>query len=119
MAGKREPPVIQSDPWPLRVDADGIIRIGKGRLTLHAVIEAWGAALTPEAIARDFGQQPADIYGAISYYLRHREDLRPYFEQLQSEANEQRLQIQAEQPPFPTRAELEERLSREHAKAGQ
>src|SRR5207253_190715 len=34
-------PTIHNDPWPLRVDEDGVIRVGKGRLTLDAVIDAW------------------------------------------------------------------------------
>ena len=111
-------PIIHEDPWPLRVDADGVIRVGKGRLTLDTVIEAWREHLSPGEIAREFRQEPEDVYAAIAYYIRHRDELKPYLEQQAYAAYKLRDQIGAEQRPFPTRAELLKRLEAKHAEAG-
>src|SRR5579864_8098606 len=97
-------PIIHQDPWPLRVDADGVIRVGKGRLTLESVIEAWREKLDPYEIAQGFSQDPADVFAAIDYYIRHQDELKPYLEQQAFEALKLREQIEAEQRPFPSRA---------------
>lgn len=112
-------PMIENDPWPLRVDADGVIRVGKGRLTLTTVIEAYHSGMPPDEIARGFDQVPADVFAAIAYYLRHQDELKVYLDQQAYEAYRLREQIEGEQPPFPTRAELMERRDRSHAPTGQ
>jgi uncharacterized protein (DUF433 family) len=112
-------PIIHDDPWPLRVDADGVIRVGKGRMTLVTLLEAWGEQLTPAEIAVQFDLPVADVYSAIGYYLRHQADLRPYLQEQAEQGEKLCSQIKAEQGPFPTRVELQKRLDHQHAKTGQ
>ena len=116
---KRPVPVIMNDPWPLRVDADGVIRVGKGRLTLDTVIEAYQGGMPPDEIAQSFEHNLADVFAAIAYYLNHQEELKAYLDQQAYEAYQLREKIEAEQAPFPTRAELLERRDRSHAQTGQ
>jgi hypothetical protein len=104
-------PVIHADdPWPLRMDADGVIRVGKGRHTLNTVIAALNDGLSPGDIALGFDLVPEVVYAAISYYYRHQDELKPYLDQQAYDALKLREQVEAEQSPFPTRAELLDRL---------
>ena len=118
---KRPAPVIQNDPWPLRVDADGVIRVGRGRLTLNTAIEVYQGGMSPDEIARtfDLATCASDVFAAIAYYLRHHDELKAYLDQQAYDAYRLREQIEAEQPPFSTRAELIERRDRNHAQTGQ
>ena len=60
---------------PLSEDADGVIRVGGMRVTLRTVVEAFNDGCTAEEIAAQYPSlQLADIYAAITYYLRHRND---------------------------------------------
>ena len=52
--------VLESQSLPLHVDADGVIRVGEGRLTLATVVEAHEDHLTPEEIAAAFNRQSCD-----------------------------------------------------------
>jgi uncharacterized protein (DUF433 family) len=112
-------PTIQNDPWPLRIDADGTIRVGDSRLTLAAVVEAVEDGLSPDEIAEAFEPPRSVIYAVLAYYLNHKDELKPYLEQQAYEAYKLRDKIEASQRPFPTRSELAERLAQKHAQTGQ
>src|SRR4051794_9051037 len=72
---------------PLMTDKDGVVRIGKTRVTLDTVIHAFKRGATPEEIVQ---QYPAlalvDIYGTITYYLQHRPEVEAYLNQRDEEA---------------------------------
>lgn len=64
---------------PLRLDARGTIRVGRSRVTLDTVIDAYHRGASPEAIARQFPAVTlADVYGAIANYLQHQVEMDAY-----------------------------------------
>ena len=70
------------DPPLLRTDTDGVIRIGETRVTLDTLVGAYTDGATAEAIAQQYPTLSlADVYAALSYYLRHRGDVDVYLQQ--------------------------------------
>jgi uncharacterized protein (DUF433 family) len=93
---------------PLRLDADGILRVGGTRVTLDSVIGAYEQGATAEAIATQYDSLALrDIYGAITYYLENPEEVAAYLRQQQEEAAEVRRQFEARSP----QAGIRERLA--------
>src|SRR5437773_2482815 len=71
--------VIQSAAAPLRVDENGDVRIGKTRVLLDLVVDAFNAGESAESIAEMYSSlELADVYGVIAYYLKHREEIDAY-----------------------------------------
>lgn len=64
---------------PLEVGADGVVRVGRTRVTLDTVVMAFLEGVSAEGIA---GQYPSlqlpDIYSTIGYYLRHQTEVGAY-----------------------------------------
>lgn len=101
---------------PLRVDETGTIRVGQTRVTFDVFIGAYRHGTPPEALAEQFESLDlADIYGAISYYLRHREDLDRYLVRREAEADQLRKEIEEMQGPRLTRQILLDRLAAKNA----
>ena len=66
---------------PLRLDAQGTIRVGRSRVTLDTVIAAYHQGASPETIARQFPAVTlAEVYGAIAYYLQHQAEMDAYLQ---------------------------------------
>lgn len=64
---------VHSLPDALRLDADGVIRIGRSRVTLESLFAAFANGATPEQIVIDFPTLDlADVYSAIGYVIRNR-----------------------------------------------
>lgn len=73
---------LQVAPLPLHEDSRGTVRVGGTRVTLDTVVEAFLEGLTAEEIAQQYPVlELADIYAAISHYLRNRESIDIYLEQ--------------------------------------
>jgi uncharacterized protein (DUF433 family) len=92
--------VASSEPVPLRIEADGTVRVGKTRVTLDILVGAYNMGYSAEKIARSYSTlQLADIYAVLSYYLRHREEVDAFLLQRQLEAEELRRKIEELCPP--------------------
>jgi len=91
--------VIQTEVPPLRQDSTGALRIGTSRVLLELVIQAFqDGAATPEAIVQRYPTTTLpDIYAAIAYYLRHREDVEAYLAEREQRAGEVRQRIESRQ----------------------
>ncbi len=64
---------------PLRLDAQGTIRVGRSRVTLDTVIAAYHQGASPETIVRQYPAVTlAEVYGAIAYYLQHQAEMDAY-----------------------------------------
>lgn len=65
----------------VRMDSDGVLRIGSTRVMLDSVLASFEKGHSAEAILQ---QYPAltleEVYGAITYYLSHREDVNEYLQ---------------------------------------
>lgn len=65
---------------PLHRDTHGVLRVGGTRVTLDTVVAAFETGASAEEIADDYPLRLDDVYAVITYYLRHRDELRTYLE---------------------------------------
>lgn len=87
---------------PLRVDETGTVRVGKSRVLLETVIQAFHDGATPEEMIQDYDPlELEDVYGAISYYLGHRGQVDAYLAERECQAGELRRQVEASQRHLP------------------
>lgn len=117
-------PTIQPDPVPLRVDEHGVIRVGETRLYLELIVDEYDKGATPEQIVDAYDSlELADVYAAIAYYLRHRDEVREYMRQQEQKAQEVEDRLRAERPVPPGLKEkllaCRVALERSHASSGQ
>ena len=89
---------IHTDPIPLRVDENGVIRVGDSQVLLDIVIREFNNGAEPEAIAQGFpALNLADVYGVIAYYLRHRKEVDEYLYIRRQEGERLREEIESKQ----------------------
>jgi uncharacterized protein (DUF433 family) len=99
---------LKADPSPLRRGSDGTIRIGQTRVPLETVVYAFNEGATAEEVAYRYPTLDlADIYATITYYLRHRIEVDEYIQDQETQAQELRQKIEAQQPDH---RDLRERL---------
>jgi len=92
---------------PLRLDADGTLRVGGTRVTLDSVIGAFDEGASAEQIVMQYDVLALrDVYGAITYYLENPEEVAAYLRQQQEQAAEVRRQFETRSP----QAGIRERL---------
>jgi uncharacterized protein (DUF433 family) len=95
------------DPLPVQMDKNGVLRVGETRVTLDLVVFAFQQGSTAEEIAQQYTSLDlADVYGAISYYLRHRAEVERYLEKREREGEDLRRQIEARFDPQGVRERL-------------
>jgi uncharacterized protein (DUF433 family) len=100
-------------PPPLRVDGDGVVRVGGTRVTLDTVVTAYIEGATAEEIVLRYDSlRLADVHAVISYYLEHRTEVEAYLEQRHQEAEELRRQVEARTPQAGIRKRLLARRSK-------
>jgi uncharacterized protein (DUF433 family) len=99
---------IHTDRTPLRVDAQGVVRVGDSQVLLDIVIREFNNGAEPETIARGFPTLDlADVYAVVGYYLRHRQEIDEYLDARRQQAVTLRSEIESEQLD---RAELRAKL---------
>lgn len=104
---------LSAIPPPLRIVEGGAVRVGKSRITLDLIVEEYESGMTPDDMIRAYDTLDlADVYGAIAYYLSHRDTVREYMKRREAEAAALRAEIEARQP----RISREELLARRAAK---
>ena len=92
---------------PLQQDDTGTIRVGKTRVTLDTVVGAWEDGATAEEIVQSYDVLAlADVHAALSYYLRHREDIEAYMTHREQEAETIRQENERRFPPDAFRERL-------------
>ncbi|HEY8601568.1 MAG TPA: DUF433 domain-containing protein [Thermomicrobiales bacterium] len=95
---------------PLRLDEQGTIRVGRSRVTLDLVIDAYHRGVSPETIAQQFPVMSlAEIYGAITYYLQHQSEMNEYLNERAEAAAPLLHRLEAGANPVGLRAELQGR----------
>ncbi len=96
---------------PIRRDDYGRYRIGQTNILLDLVIYAYQQGSTPETITDYYPTLSLDdVYLAIGYYLRHRDEIKTYLNEQKTEAQQAQLDHEAKYPPKLTREILLERL---------
>lgn len=100
-------PLNPTETLPLETDSDGVIRVGKTRVTLDTVITAFRDGATAEEIAQQYPSlQLADIYSVIGYYLRHRSEVDGYLRRRTQQAEQVRERNEARFDPSGIRDRL-------------
>jgi uncharacterized protein (DUF433 family) len=89
---------IKHDDIPLTTTTDGVVVVTGTRVALDLIVAAFTSGATAEEIAQQYPTvQLADVYAAITYYLRHGDDVDPYIAHRREQAehvradNERRL----------------------------
>jgi uncharacterized protein (DUF433 family) len=99
---------------PLREDPPGVFRVGKSRVLLELVVGAHRRGASPREIVRMYDSlDVGDVFAVIAYYLAHPAEIDEYLAECDRRAEELRRQIEASQPPGPSKEEL---LARARAK---
>lgn len=81
---------------PLRLEADGTLRMGLTRVTLDVVASSFEEGATPEAIVEQFPTlNLPDVYLVLGYVLKHPEELASYLEKRRVRADEFRRKAEA------------------------
>jgi len=104
---------LHTDAVPLHLDDTGTIRVGASRVTLDVLLADHRSGMSPEEIVRQLDTLSlADVYAAIAYYHRHRDEVDEYLTRRKEEAAELRAKIEADQSDRPNlKAELLARLA--------
>ena len=107
---------FSSEPIPLHRDEQGDIRVGSSRVLLDLVIHAFQDGATPEAIVQMYPTlKLVDVYGAITYYLRHKSDVDSHLSQREQRAKDVRSKIETQQGDL---SDIRGRLLKRCEKAG-
>ena len=105
---------LHAAPPPLRTDPGGVVRVGTSRVSLDVIVEQYENGMTPDDMVRAYDTLAlADVYAAIAYYLRHRDEVRAYLKRRGEEAEVLRAQIEAARPPVSRDELLARRGARE------
>ncbi|OHB74297.1 MAG: hypothetical protein A2Z34_08740 [Planctomycetes bacterium RBG_16_59_8] len=107
---------IASETVPLATGADGVVLVGKTRVTLDAVISAFLDGATAEEIAHQYPPLDlADVYSVITYYLRRRGEVDVYLQQRRAQSAKIRAQNESRFDPTGVRGRLMARRSFENS----
>jgi uncharacterized protein (DUF433 family) len=73
---------IATEPIPLKVDNDDVIRVSNTRITLDTIVRAFMEGETAEEIAQQYPSlNLGDIYAVIGYYLGRKSEVEAYLQQ--------------------------------------
>lgn len=75
--------------------------VADSRVELYSVIAAWQQGYTPEEIRDSFPVlAQLEVYGAILFYLEHREEMDAFFREVDARNMEQKAAAEAADPAF-------------------
>jgi uncharacterized protein (DUF433 family) len=98
---------IPTDPIPVKLDADGVARVGGTRVTLDTIVSFFNQGLSAEGIHAKFPSVSlADIYLTVGYYLRYRADVEAYLCEREQLGAEVRRENEARFDPHGVRERL-------------
>ncbi len=96
-----------TEALPLETDANGVVRVGKTRVTLDTVIAAFSDGATAEEIVQQYPSLDlADVYQVIGYYLRPPSEVQAYLRQRKAQADAARKQNESRFDPQGVRDRL-------------
>ncbi len=101
------PLTIAAELAPLEADSDGVVKVGKTRVTLDTVIAVFNQGTTAEEIVYRYPSlKLADVYATIAFYLKHQPEVETYLERRRQQAQEIRKMNEARFDPQGLRARL-------------
>ncbi len=105
---------LTADPIQLTIDANGVVRISKTRVTLDTVVMAFLEGATAEEIVEQYPSlQLSEVYSVIGYYLRHKAEIDSYLLERQQRALEVRQEAEKRFNPVGVRDRLLARRSQQ------
>jgi uncharacterized protein (DUF433 family) len=82
------------------MDEGGVLRVGSGRVMLDSVVAAFAQGHSPETIRQQYPSLSLEeVYGAITYYLAHRNEVEQYLRR--QDAVWEQWRARSEQTPGP------------------
>jgi uncharacterized protein (DUF433 family) len=98
---------------PLRTDDTGVVRIGPSRVTLESVVHAFDAGASAEEIVASYPTlELGDVYAAIAYILRNREEVDEYMQRSAAEGERVHERWEKRYPTAELRRLIRERSAR-------
>jgi uncharacterized protein (DUF433 family) len=83
---------ILAEPAPLQANEDGVILVGKTRVTLDNIVSVFNQGATAEEIVNRYPSlNLADVYATIAFYLKHQSEVEAYLQQRQQQAQKIRV----------------------------
>ena len=108
--------LIESEPIPLEIDTDSVVRVSGTRITLDTIVAAFSQGATAEEITHQYPSlHLADVYAVIAYYLRRREAVESYLQHRQKEADNTRKQNESRFDPKDVRDRLLARRTKQES----
>jgi uncharacterized protein (DUF433 family) len=102
---------IEAELAPLKSNEDGVVLVGKTRVTLDTVVTAFLEGATAEEIVEQYPSlQLADVYSVIGYYLRRKTEVDAYLKIRQERAAQVRQENECRFNPIGIRDRLMARL---------
>jgi uncharacterized protein (DUF433 family) len=100
-------PLVTTETIPLKMDADGVVRVGNTRVTLDTIVAGFMEGATAEEIAQQYPSvHLADVYYVIGYYLRRRSEVEAYLSRRRQQAEQVRQQNESRFDPVGVRERL-------------
>ena len=88
-----------------RTDEHGVMRVGNTRVMIESVIYPFQRGESPESIRAQYPSLTLEqVYGTITYYLGHRDEVDAYLSRQDQEW--QKARAEAEQRPTPMTKQL-------------
>jgi uncharacterized protein (DUF433 family) len=95
----------------LVLDADGVVRVSRTRVTLDTLIAAFSEGARAEEIAQQYPSVPlADVYSVPGFYLRRRSEIQSYLDRRRTAAERVRLENESCSDPAGVRERLMARI---------
>jgi uncharacterized protein (DUF433 family) len=89
------------------MDEHGCIRVGGTRVSLDLVVADYEAGFSPREIADRYDVlKLADVFGAVTYYLRHKPEVTAYLARRETEAQAVRAKVERYLKPGPSLSQL-------------
>jgi uncharacterized protein (DUF433 family) len=98
---------------PLRVDPDGVVRVGGTRVPLETIVESYRNGASPEEIVLAYDSLDlGDVHAAVGFYVRYKEEVEAYLRHREVVKAEMRRQNQERSPLRDVRDRLLARRAR-------
>lgn len=103
---------IGTIPKPVRMNEQGVLRVGRSRVSLDSVVYAFNRGEDAAEIQRNFDTLTlAEVHAAIAYYLHNKAEVDEYLEMARKREDEIMEEIERE---FPSRLTRETLLARKN-----
>lgn len=84
----------------VQIDHDGVMRVGDCGVPIDSVIAGFEQGQTPETIRSQYPSlRLEEVYGAIAYYLAHRQEVEGYLARQDVLWDTWRKKLQQDEPP--------------------